>query len=127
MTRPKRAFAPEVACMIHVDGREYCIDPVAGIVGLLGKKWTLSLVGVLGNRPSSRFVELRDAIAGMGSKALAERLKELQRLGLVERTVYPEVPARVEYSLTASGVSLRRGLVPLLAWAAEQTATTRRK
>jgi DNA-binding HxlR family transcriptional regulator len=106
--------------MIRLDGREYCIDPVGGIMALLGKKWTLPLVGVLGNRPSSRFNELRDSVAGMGSKALAERLKELQRLGLVDRKVYPEVPVRVEYTLTGSGTALRRGLVPLLSWATEE-------
>ena len=89
-------------------------------MALLGKKWTLPLVGVLGNRPSSRFNELRDSIAGMGSKALAERLKELQALGLVDRKLYAEVPARVEYKLTDRGLALRRGLVPLLSWATEE-------
>lgn len=116
----EREFAREIACMIQVGGREYCIDPAGGIIDLLGKKWTLPLIGVLGNRSTSRFSELRDAIQGMGSKALAERLTELQRLNLVARDAFAEVPVRTEYRLTESGASLRVALVPLLGWAASE-------
>jgi DNA-binding HxlR family transcriptional regulator len=108
-----RLFAREIACMIQVDGKQYCIDPAGGVINLLGKKWTLPLI-----RRSSRFSELRDAIGGMGSKTLAERLKELQVLGLVTREAFAEVPVRTEYRLTEAGSLLRRALVPLLGWAA---------
>lgn len=123
--RPRdRVFSREIVCMIRVNDRAYCIDPVGGVVSLLGKKWTLPLIGVLGNRSASRFSELRDAVKGIGSKALAERLKELQRLGLVARDAFPEVPVRTEYRLTERGSSLRHALVPLLGWAAsEQSAS----
>lgn len=116
--RRQKEFAREVACMIHVGDKEYCIDPAHGVIDVLGKKWTLALIGVLGNRQSSRFSELRDAVHGMGSKVLAERLKELQNLGLVAREAFAEVPVRTEYRLTESGTSLRRALAPLLGWAA---------
>ncbi len=116
----ERAFTREVVCMIRAGDREYCIDPAAGTVDLLGKKWTLPLIGVLGNRDSSRFSELRDAIQGMGSKALADRLRELQRLHLVARDAFPDVPVRTEYRLTERGRSLRAALVPLLGWAASE-------
>lgn len=124
MRRTPRArhVSRDVSCMIRVDGRSYCIDPLGGVMDLLGKKWTLPLIGVLGNRPSSRFNEIRNAITGIGSKALAERLNDLHDLGLVERKVYAEVPARVEYTLTVKGLTLRRGLVPILAWAADEQA-----
>ena len=114
----ERVFSREIVCMIRVNERAYCIDPAGGVVNLLGKKWTLPLIGVLGNRPASRFSELRDAVRGMGSKALAERLKELQRLGLVSREAFADVPMRTEYRLTERGSSLRLALVPLLGWAA---------
>ncbi|HZY92353.1 MAG TPA: helix-turn-helix domain-containing protein [Thermoplasmata archaeon] len=103
--------------MIQVDGESYCIDPVGGFAEALGKKWTLPLIGVLGNREVNRFGEIVAALEGIGAKALSDRLRELQGLGLVDRTVYAEVPARVEYRLTARGVTLRRALVPLLEWA----------
>jgi DNA-binding HxlR family transcriptional regulator len=114
----------EIACMIDVDGASYCIDPAGGIAEALGKKWTLPLIGVLGNRPKNRFNKLLDSLEGIGSKALADRLRELQTLGVVSREVFAEVPARVEYRLTPKGLQLRRALVPLLAWAAEQDSKT---
>ncbi|MHB1931680.1 MAG: winged helix-turn-helix transcriptional regulator [Thermoplasmata archaeon] len=119
MKRPPRdrEFAREVACMIQIDGAQYCLDPAGGLVEVLGKRWTLPLIGVLGNRARSRFSELRDALPGIGSKSLTERLRDLDRLGLVHREVFPEVPLRTEYRLTDAGASLRRALVPLVRWA----------
>jgi DNA-binding HxlR family transcriptional regulator len=108
--------------MIEVDGASYCIDPVGGVADALGKKWTLPLIGVLGNRPVNRFGEIADALEGVGAKALSDRLRDLQSLGLVSREVFAEVPTRVEYRLTHKGVSLRRALVPLLDWAAREEA-----
>lgn len=103
--------------MIQIDGEQYCLDPAGGLVEVLGKRWTLPLIGVLGNRTRSRFSELRDALPGIGSKSLTERLRDLHRLGLVTREVFPEVPLRTEYRLTDAGASLRRALVPLVRWA----------
>jgi DNA-binding HxlR family transcriptional regulator len=121
-TRPRPHHAPsrELSCMIHVDGTSYCIDPAGGVAEAIGKKWTLPLIGILGNRPNHRFHQIRDDLAGIGSKALADRLKDLQRLGLVTRKVFAEVPSRVEYRLTDRGETLRRALVPLLDWAARE-------
>jgi DNA-binding HxlR family transcriptional regulator len=108
--------------MIEVDGGRYCIDPVGGLADALGKKWTLPLIGVLGNRAVNRFSEIALALDGVGAKALSGRLRELQALGLVERHAFAEVPARVEYRLTARGLDLRRALVPLLEWASREAA-----
>lgn len=105
--------------MIRIGDASYCIDPAGGIASALGKKWTLPLIGILGNRPRSRFHELLDALEGVGAKALSDRLRDLQELGILRREVFPEVPARVEYRLTPKGQALRRALVPLLEWAAE--------
>ncbi|MCI4368606.1 MAG: helix-turn-helix transcriptional regulator [Thermoplasmata archaeon] len=118
--RADRSVQRELSCMIEVDGASYCIDPAGGIAEALGKKWTLPLIGLLGNRPKHRFGELLGGLEGVGSKALADRLHDLQRLGLVSREVFAEVPARVEYRLTERGLELRRALVPLLAWAAQE-------
>jgi DNA-binding HxlR family transcriptional regulator len=111
--------------MIRVDGLSYCIDPAGGIADALGKKWTLPLIGILGNRPKNRFRELLSGLEGVGAKALSDRLRELQGLGLVSREVFAEVPTRVEYRLTSKGLSLRRALVPLLEWAAREEDPTR--
>ncbi len=81
---------------------------------------TLPLIGVLGNAPVVRFNELRARVTGIGNKALADRLKEMERLHLVGRQVFAQVPVRVEYRLTPEGQELRRALGPLLAWAARE-------
>ena len=123
---PRRhSFPREMACMIHAGEREYCVDPAGGVLGLLGKGWALPLLGVLGNRPASRFSELQDAVRGIGGKVLSARLRELIDLGLVTRKVYAEVPARVEYRLTEAGLQLREALIPLLAWATVHPAPSR--
>jgi DNA-binding HxlR family transcriptional regulator len=110
--------------MIRVDGLAYCIDPAGGIADALGKKWTLPLIGILGNRPKNRFHELLRGLEGVGAKALSDRLRELQGLGIVSREAFAEVPTRVEYRLTAKGLALRRALVPLLEWAAREEGTS---
>jgi DNA-binding HxlR family transcriptional regulator len=117
MRASARRFSRELACMIHLEEGTYCVDPAGGIMDLLGKRWSLPLIGVLGNRDASRFNELLEALEGIGSKILADRLQAMVREGLVERHVYPDTPVRVEYRLTPRGVDLRRALVPLLVWA----------
>lgn len=104
--------------MIHDGDSEYCIDPAEELLSVLGSKWTLAIIGVLGNRPVSRFNDLVEALNGVGSKTLAERLRSLQRMGMLSRRVIPDTPVRIEYRLTEQGQSLRRSLIPILAWAA---------
>ncbi|MCI4321860.1 MAG: helix-turn-helix transcriptional regulator [Thermoplasmata archaeon] len=127
---PRRPVRPPVdrslSCMIRLDGREYCLDPVGGVTDTLGKKWTLPLMGVLGNRPGNRFNELVEALDGVGGKALSGRLHDLERLGLVRRELVPGSPGRALYRLTDRGVELRRALVPLLQWAAADSAADRK-
>ena len=118
----RRSYSRNVACMIIDGGTEYCIDPAENLLGVLGSKWTLAIIGVLGNRPASRFNELVDALNSVGSKVLTDRLRELQKLEIVSRQVIPTTPVRIEYRLTDLGLSLRKSLIPLLAWAAASQA-----
>lgn len=110
--------------MIEVDQQTYCIDPAGGVVDWLGKKWALPLIGVMGNRSRWRFNEVLEAIEGVGSKLLAERLLQAARIRLVVREVFPEIPVRIEYRLTERGAALRRALVPLLSWASTEPPGT---
>ena len=86
-------------------------------MAVLGKKWTLFVIAVLGNAERMRFNAIHADLRFMSSRTLADRLKELQALGLVHRETFDEIPPRVEYRLTPQGVELRRSLLPLLAWA----------
>lgn len=72
---------------------------------LLGKKWTGLIVRVLMGGPK-RFKDIKEQIPDMSDKMLTDRMKELESLGIVKRTVYPEMPVRIEYDLTEKGRDL---------------------
>ncbi|MFD4403762.1 winged helix-turn-helix transcriptional regulator [Nocardia sp. NPDC058499] len=84
-------------------------------IDVVGGKWKLHLMWVLAAGPR-RFGEIHRALAGVSEKVLTENLRQLEAAGIVHREVYPEVPPRVEYSLTALGEDLARALRPLEEW-----------
>jgi DNA-binding HxlR family transcriptional regulator len=79
--------------------------PVVHTTELIGGKWTLLLVRDLAEG-RSRFCELERSLAGISPRTLSLRLRALEEDGIVERHTYPEVPPRVEYSLTPKGIDL---------------------
>jgi DNA-binding HxlR family transcriptional regulator len=81
----------------------------------LANKWTLLVVSILGER-TLRFTQLRGEVEGISHKMLTQTLRGLERDGLVERTVYPTVPPRVEYTLTDAGQALRQTVYGMCAW-----------
>ncbi|WP_344280829.1 winged helix-turn-helix transcriptional regulator [Actinomadura napierensis] len=85
---------------------------------VIGGKWKVLILWALNERPC-RFGELRRNLPGITEKVLASHLRELEADGIVHREEYDEVPPRVEYSLTALGVSLNAALAPLGAWGRE--------
>jgi DNA-binding HxlR family transcriptional regulator len=92
--------------------------PTRRILDRIGDRWTVLIVVALWDG-SVRFSELRRRIEGVSQKMLTQTLRALERDGLVERTVYPEVPVRVEYTLTEAGRTLREPLRALQDWAVE--------
>jgi DNA-binding HxlR family transcriptional regulator len=98
-------------------GTPYRADcPTRHILDRIGDRWTVLIVGALWDG-SARFSELLRRIEGISQKMLTQTLRGLERDGLVSRTVYPEVPVRVEYALTEAGRSLREPLRALQEWA----------
>jgi DNA-binding HxlR family transcriptional regulator len=91
---------------------------MADILNRIGDKWSVMVVGFL-SRKTMRFNELRHAIGGISQRMLTLTLRNLERDGLVTRTVYPEIPPRVEYTLTDLGHTLTEPLDALWTWAAE--------
>ncbi|WP_460401591.1 winged helix-turn-helix transcriptional regulator [Actinophytocola sediminis] len=81
----------------------------------IGDRWTVLVVGALADG-GARFSELNRRIEGVSKKMLTQTLRGLERDGLVRRTVHPEVPVRVEYTLTEAGDSLREPLHTLRQW-----------
>lgn len=92
--------------------------PSRALLDRIGDRWTVLVIGVLADGPR-RFSQLRRRVDGVSQKMLTQTLRGLEADGLVTRTVYAEVPPRVEYELTALGHSLRVPLLALEDWARE--------
>ena len=92
--------------------------PVATTVQLIGNKWKLLILRNLLARPW-RFNELRKSLDGISQKVLTESLRSMESDGIIVRTVYAEVPPRVEYSLSELGETLRSILDAMQAWGQE--------
>jgi DNA-binding HxlR family transcriptional regulator len=102
-----------VACAPHIQQTVACT--IRELLDRLADKWSLLVVELLGAGPR-RFTELRREIDGISQRMLTLTLRNLERDGLVRRTVYPVVPPRVDYELTALGASLLVAVRPLCAW-----------
>jgi DNA-binding HxlR family transcriptional regulator len=83
---------------------------------LIGDKWSLLVIALLGDR-TRRFSELKRQIDGISQRMLTLTLRQLEREGLVRRTVYAEVPPRVEYELSSVGGTLLATVQQLVEWA----------
>ena len=90
--------------------------PTRQALDLVADKWTALVVGLLANGPQ-RFAMLARQIGGISQKMLTQTLRNMERDGLVQRTVYAEVPPRVEYQLTPLGTTLQTPLAALRDWA----------
>jgi DNA-binding HxlR family transcriptional regulator len=96
-----------------------CMCPVTGLVQIIGRKYALRLLTVIGEQQSIRFNDLKGAMDDMSSSTLAIRLAELERAGLINRRTYAETPPRVEYTLTVEGRKLRQSLFALSKYASQ--------
>ena len=90
---------------------------IVSVWEVLGRRWSLHILKNLNTKQVIRFNELKRALAGISSTVLSERLLELEREGLVTKTIYPEVPPRVEYSMTPQAKELEVIIKDLARWA----------
>jgi DNA-binding HxlR family transcriptional regulator len=93
-------------------------------IELIGRRWTGAIIFVLFREPA-RFGELRDAIPEITDRMLAERLRELEGEGIVERVAVPGAPARAAYSLTGRGRALGDAVAAIASWSHEWLADSR--
>lgn len=93
------------------------ICPVRNVIARFGNKWALLVILILSENKVLRFSELKKMIPDVSSQMLSSTLRTLEADGLVSRKVYPEVPPKVEYSLTETGLSLVPFIVQLTEWA----------
>lgn len=99
--------------------------PTRQILDRIADKWTTLVIEILSTRPALRFSELRRAVEGISQKMLTQTLRDLERDGLVTRTVFAAVPPRVDYALTPLGRTLCEPLHALHAWATQHMAAIR--
>ena len=88
-------------------------------ISVLSGRWKLSILGFLLNQGKQRYSELKRKLPGVSERMLIAQLKELQSDGLIFKTTYAEVPARVEYELTEKGRSLKEMLTLMSDWGEE--------
>lgn len=97
--------------------KEIC--PVRDVLDYVGDKWSMLIVLQLGRQSPLRFGELKTIIGGISQKMLTVTLRQLEHDGFVQRVYFPEVPPRVEYSITPLGNSLVGALGQLVQWAGD--------
>lgn len=97
--------------------KESC-PAVREVLNRVGDKWSVQIVALLGDG-AMRFSELRRSIEGISQRMLTLTLRGLERDGLITRTVFPEIPPRVDYELTRLGSTLLEPLTALAEWASE--------
>ncbi|WP_324788698.1 helix-turn-helix domain-containing protein [Streptomyces sp. H51] len=105
--------------VLQWDTRQGC--EVRQILDRVADKWSLLVIALL-DRRKLRFSELRRLIEGVSQRMLTVTLRQLERDGLVERTVHPVVPPRVEYELTPLGATLHDTIRSLVVWTEEHQA-----
>ena len=93
------------------------ICPIRNVIARFGNKWALLVIYILNENGSIRFNQLARQIPDISTKVLSNTLHILEADGLVKRTVFPEVPIRVEYELTETGRSLVPIIISLTEWA----------
>jgi DNA-binding HxlR family transcriptional regulator len=105
----------------HIDEHADC-RAMSTVLARIGDKWSVYVIGLLARGPM-RFNELRRTIGGISQRMLTLTLRGLERDGLVTRTVYPTIPPRVDYELTALGTTLTQPIDALFKWATKHRAT----
>ena len=100
------------------------IDPrletlVSELIGRVADKWTMLTLDVLAENGELRFTQLCKLVEGVSQKMLTQTLRQMERDGLLTRTVYPVVPPKVEYRLTELGLTLGAAFCGVWVWAAE--------
>jgi len=93
------------------------ICPVKNILHSLGDKWSIMVMLHLGKHQVLRFNELKNNVSGISQKMLTVTLRTLESHGLIARTIYPQIPPKVEYAITEMGQEFLQHLVVMLNWA----------
>ncbi len=111
VTYPEVSIGPEADAHCTLDQTA----PVRRLVEIIGDRWSMLVLYAIADGPM-RFNALERTLSGISQKVLSETLRKLERAGLVTRTVYPQVPPRVDYALSPLGETMRPVSDALCAW-----------
>jgi DNA-binding HxlR family transcriptional regulator len=108
----------------HTAAPDAITDPklealVNELIGRVADKWTMLILEVLTEKGELRFSRLGEQVEGISQKMLTQTLRQMERDGLLTRTIYPVVPPKVEYKLTGLGLTLGGAFCGVWVWAAE--------
>jgi len=103
------------SCQTSPDPRVQAL--VNDLIGRVADKWTMLILDVLAEQGTLRFTRIGNAVPGISQKMLTQTLRQMERDGLVTRTIFPVVPPRVEYTLTDLGLSLGAAFCGVWLWA----------
>jgi DNA-binding HxlR family transcriptional regulator len=114
------AMAKRHAALTPPDDLDPRIEALVNdLIGRVADKWTMLILEVLAEKGELRFTRIGEAVAGISQKMLTQTLRQMERDGLIARTVHPVVPPKVEYKLTPIGMSLGAAFCGVWIWAAE--------
>jgi DNA-binding HxlR family transcriptional regulator len=112
--------AKSYAAMTPPDDLDPRIEALVNdLIGRVADKWTMLILEVLAEKGELRFTRLSESVEGISQKMLTQTLRQMERNGLVTRTVHAVVPPKVEYKLTPLGMSLGAAFCGVWVWAAE--------
>jgi DNA-binding HxlR family transcriptional regulator len=119
-TAEQIAMAKVYAAHTPLDDLDPRIEALVNdLIGRVADKWTMLILEVLAENGELRFTRLSELVEGISQKMLTQTLRQMERDGLLTRTVHPVVPPRVEYKLTQLGLSLGAAFCGVWVWAAE--------
>lgn len=113
-------------CCVSGEDREICLCRNSVPLDILGRKWSLLILWLLGKYGKLRYNDISKKLDGVNPNTLSIRLDELEDSGLIIRQRFSEIPPRVEYSLTETGRELNKLTRPLLTFVAKATGTDTR-
>jgi len=112
--------------MMRGKNKTYATDcPVTYALNIIGGKWHIPIIWALSQTPVLRYNELKRQIKGITNMMLTQSLKEMEGYGLIRRIQYPEIPPRVEYSLTQVGLELLPAIDELAKWGVRQMTVSK--
>jgi DNA-binding HxlR family transcriptional regulator len=119
-TPEQRAKAKAYAALTAPDDLDPRIEALVNdLIGRVADKWTMLILEVLTEKGEQRFTRIGEFVDGISQKMLTQTLRQMERDGLITRTVHPVVPPKVEYKLTPLGTSLGAAFCGVWVWAAE--------